>query len=330
MELRLLRYFVAVAEELNVTRAAERLHTAQPSLSQQIRHLEDMIGAPLFHRRKHHLELTEAGRALLEDSRRILNDTERVLTRARQIGRTEAGAIIIAMVPGPEGKMFTQILPALLREHPDIKLTLRSLTSPEQILALCHREINLGFLRGPINDDEIASEVVLREDVVAVLPARHPLAARKRIAVADLTELPLVQMSRAIAPRYPRYDEQHRRVGWSSVSSLVRDREHYDSVERGFSWPRFHPISAYVEGILPKNVVVRPLALRPTPQHELLIAYRKDDTLPALAYFLGMLRKSQVVIGGIYDLLLIIQKALFKQETPREPCTAWTSRSKVL
>jgi len=293
MELRLLRYFVAVAEELNVTRAAERLHTAQPSLSQQIRHLEDMIGAPLFHRRKHHLELTEAGRALLEDSRRILNDTERVLTRARQIGRTEAGAIIIAMVPGPEGKMFTRVLPALLREHPDIKLTLRSLTSPEQILALCHREINLGFLRGPINDDEIASEVVLREDVVAVLPARHPLAARKRIAVADLTELPLVQMSRAIAPAI------HDMMNSIAASAGVRfqvlcETENILTLLNAVSAGRgFSLFSAYVEGILPKNVVVRPLALHPTPQHELLIAYRKDDTLPALAYFLGMLRKAK-------------------------------------
>lgn len=293
MELRLLRYFVAVAEELNVTRAAERLHTAQPSLSQQIRRLEGMIGAPLFHRRKHRLELTKAGRALLDDSRRILSDTERALVRARQIGRTEAGAITIAMVPGPEGKMFTQVLPALLRERPDIKVTLRSLTSPEQILALRNREINLGFLRGPIEDDEIASEVVLREDVVVVLPARHPLAARKKIALAELIDLPLIQMSRAIAPAI--HDMMNNIAASAGIQfQVLCETENIMTLLNAVSSGRgFTLFSAYVEGILPKNAVVRPLALRPVPQHELLSAYRKDDMLPALAYFLGKLRKAK-------------------------------------
>jgi DNA-binding transcriptional LysR family regulator len=170
-------------------------------------------------------------------------------------------------------------------------VTLRSLSSPEQIVALQNREINLGFLRGPIEDDEIVSEAVLREDVVAVLPAKHPLASRRRIPLPNLTELPLIQMSRSGAPAL------HDMMDTIAASAGIRFRVICEmdnlltllnaiAAGRGFSL-----LSAYVEGILPKNVVVRPLALYPTPQLEILIAYRKDDTLPALAYFLKMLRK---------------------------------------
>jgi len=157
MELRLFRYFVAVAEELNVTRAAEQLHTAQPSLSQQIRQLEGIVGAPLFHRDKHRLQLTEAGRVLLPTAKSILASVEDALVEARAVARTEEWTIALGMVPGPEGKIFSHILPILLRYHPNIQLLLKTMTAPEQIRALQKREISAGFVRGPILDPEIAS-----------------------------------------------------------------------------------------------------------------------------------------------------------------------------
>ena len=155
MELRLLRYFVAVAEELSITRAAEHLHTAQPSLSQQIRQLEDIVGSPLFHRDKHRLRLTESGTTLLPEAKQILAATADAILHARLAARHEAGTISIGMVPGPEGKVFSSLIPLFLRANPDVQLLLRTCTAPEQIQALLKREINVGLLRGPIEEDEI-------------------------------------------------------------------------------------------------------------------------------------------------------------------------------
>ena len=291
MELRLLRYFVAVAEELNFTRAAERLHIAQPSLSQQVRQLEAEIGAPLFLRDKHRLELTEAGRIFLRESRNILNYTNHAISVTRQAARAEAGLITIAMVPGPEGKMFSRVLSSLLIKHPEVQIVLRSLTSPEQVLALESREINVGLLRGPIDNPDSACEVIDREDVVAVLPADHALARQNPVSLAALlAALPLIQVSRTTAPTVHDTIKQvaesagvptHQRLEAESVTAIL------SAVASGLG---FGLHGAYVEQILPHDAVVRPLDLDPCPKLELLVAYRRDDRLPALAAFLELLR----------------------------------------
>ena len=180
MELRLLRYFVAVAEELNVSRAAERLHTSQPSLSQQVKRLEQIVGTPLFRREKYHLQLTEAGRVFLEHAQSILREVEVAMLLARQAAQGEAGQIAIGLMPGAEGKVFSAVLAKLVRDYRDVHIALRTLSSPEQIKALQNHEINIGFLRGPINDEQIACEVFDRERILAILPAQHPLAGRER------------------------------------------------------------------------------------------------------------------------------------------------------
>lgn len=294
MELRLLRYFVAVAEDLSFTRAAERLHIAQPSLSQQIRQLETEIGAPLFLRDKHRLELTEAGRIFLAESRTILDYTTHALNVTRQAARAEAGMITIAMVPGPEGKIFSRVLSQLLLKNPELQIVLRSLSSPEQVLALENREINVGLLRGPIEDENIASEVIDSEDVVAVLPANHRLARRATVNLGELlAELPLIQVSHTTAPTVHDKIKQlaqsagvtaHRLLEAESVTAIL------GAVASGLG---FGLHGAYVEDIVPHNAVVRPLDLDPKPKLELLVAHRRDDKLPALATFLNLLRSAK-------------------------------------
>ena len=292
MELRLLRYFVAVAEELNITRAAERLHTAQPSLSQQIRQLELILGIPLFYRNKHHLELTEAGRVFLGETRTILKDVERAITLARQAARAEAGQLTLAMVPGLEGRVFSRTVPTLLRNYPDIQIILRSLTSPQQIVALQKKEINVGFLRGPIEDEEIASEVIMREKVVAVMPAGHDLAKMQRVSVTKLASLPLIQISRAIAPTVHDVANVIEKQAGTQFKTLLETEDLLTSLNAVASGLGFSFFAEYVEQILPKGVVARPLDLAPVPELELLVAYRKDDRLPALGFFLSLLRES--------------------------------------
>ena len=292
MEFRLLRYFVAVAEELNITRAAERLHTAQPSLSQQIRQLELILGVPLFCRDKHHLELTEAGRVFLGESRTILKNVEHAITLARQAARAEAGQITLGMVPGPESKVFSRTVPTLLRNYPDIQIILRSLTSPEQIVALQNKGINVGFLRGPIEDEEIASEVIMREKVVAVLPASHELAKMQRVSVTKLAALPMIQISRAIAPAVHDAANLIAKQAGTQFKTLLETENLLTSLNAVASGLGFSLFAEYVEQILPKGAVARALDLDPVPELELLVAYRKDDRLPALGFFLSVLRES--------------------------------------
>jgi LysR family transcriptional regulator, hca operon transcriptional activator len=167
MDQRHLRYFIAVAEEMSFTRAVERLHTVQPSLSQQIRRREEIVGTQLFHRQKCSLQLTEAGRIFLQESRRILQYTDHAIALARNAARAEAGFMTIGFVPGAEGEIFPRVLPILRGKYPDIELSLRNMTTPEQLEALQNHEINVGFLRPPIDNPDIAYETVWHESVAA-------------------------------------------------------------------------------------------------------------------------------------------------------------------
>ena len=196
MDQRYLRYFIAVAEELSFTRAADRLHTVQPSLSQQIKKLEDIVGTPLFHRDTRHVQLTEAGRVFLPEARNVLQATDYAIALARQAARTQAGQLTIGFLPGAESRVFGNVLPVLRSRCPEIQLSLRSLSSPEQIAALQNHQINVGFLRGPIEDSEIAWEVVTREPIVAAVPAQHALAKLERIPIPMLAQVPLVFITR--------------------------------------------------------------------------------------------------------------------------------------
>jgi LysR family hca operon transcriptional activator len=291
MELRLFRYFVAVAEELNVTRAAEQLHTAQPSLSQQIRQLENIVGTPLFHRDKHRLQLTEAGRVLLPTAKSILASVASALTEARAVARTEEWTIALGMVPGPEGKIFSHILPVLLRYHPDIQLLLKTMSAPEQIRALLKRELTAGFLRGPIESSDIASEIYMREDVVVVLPQSSKLAELPRVPVSELAKMKLVTISAEVAPLvHNMAKEIERRAGVKFQEGFCSENiiTSLNAVASGLGFSFF---SAYVGEIVPKGVVARPLELDPVPQLDLLFAYRADDRLPALAKLVSLVRE---------------------------------------
>jgi len=243
--------------------------------------------------------LTEAGRVFLRESRTILRDVEHAITLARQAARAEAGQIPLGMVPGPESKVFSRAVPILLRNYPDIQIILRSLTSPEQIVALQNKEINVGFLRGPIDDEEIASEVIMREKVVAVLPASHELAKMQRVSVTKLADLPLIQISRAIAPAVHDAADVIAKQAGTQFKTLLETENLLTSLNAVASGLGFSLFAEYVEQILPKGVVARALDLDPVPELELLVAYRKDDRLPALGFFLSVLRESVQMDGDL-------------------------------
>ena len=143
MELRHLRYFVAVAEELNFTRAAERLYTSQPSLSEQIRNLEEEIGYPLLNRTRRKVELTEAGAVFLDDAREILQKVDEAVIRAGKAASQAREVLTIGFVPAAEVRIFPAVLPAFRAAFPQVDVVLRSLTSNEQEGAMARGELDL-------------------------------------------------------------------------------------------------------------------------------------------------------------------------------------------
>jgi DNA-binding transcriptional LysR family regulator len=205
MELRHLRYFVAVAEELHFHRAAERLHISQPPLSQQIRALERELGVALFERNRRRVELTPAGASFLEEARGILEATERAADNARRVAAGELGSLRIGFVGSAT---FSPTLPAILREfrdcYPDVDLRLRELQTTEQLASLTAGRIDVGVIRGPLESADLAAGlellVIQREQLVVAVHDSHPLAPKRRLRAADLRGETFVILRRREAP----------------------------------------------------------------------------------------------------------------------------------
>ncbi len=189
IDLRHLRYFVAVAEERHFGRAAARLHMAQPPLSQAIRALENDLGVQLFLRTTRRVDLTAAGAAYLVRSRTILASVDDAGHEARQVAAGAVGRLAVGCV----GSATYSLLPALARglcaELPGIDFAFRGeMLVPDQIRALRAGQIDIALLRPPVADPAISLQVLRRERLVAALPATHPYAAVKRVSLADLCE----------------------------------------------------------------------------------------------------------------------------------------------
>ncbi|HEY0171929.1 MAG TPA: LysR substrate-binding domain-containing protein [Pyrinomonadaceae bacterium] len=215
IELRHLRYFAAVAEELHFGRAAERIGIAQPPLSQQIKSLEELVGYPLFERRPQ-VRLTTAGEALLEVARRTLAQVEEGLELTRRAGRGEAGKISV----GFAASILTTALPEILRtyreQYPGVELRLRELSSAAQAAALADGSIDVGFVReAVVQGSDLVCEPILREEFVAVLPPSHSLAEREQLPLGDMAGEPFVHFPRAVAPAlYDQIADACRRAGF--------------------------------------------------------------------------------------------------------------------
>ena len=195
MELRHLRYFIAVAEELHFTRAAERLHIGQPPLSHAIQVLEADVGALLFERTKRSVRMTEAGKLYLIDARRILALADQAAQTARRAHRGEAGELRIGFTfSTPLTPLFATVINRYRQQFPAVSLTLHEMATQGQVEALHQRRLDLGFVRPPEDADTAGIALSsLREDrLVVVLPRAMALARQKEIHMAQLKDLPFV------------------------------------------------------------------------------------------------------------------------------------------
>jgi len=191
MELRHFRYFVAVAEELNFTRAAARLHIGQPPLSMQIRDLEEEIGAQLFARNKRRVQLTEAGHAFLGQARAVLAQAAQAAEEARRAANGERGMLRIGFTSSlPYTPILPDVLFAYRARYPEVELQLAEMFTSDQFAALSREQIDIGFVRhvgGPVPSG-IAVREIGSDPLRIVLNAAHPLAGRSHIAIAELAD----------------------------------------------------------------------------------------------------------------------------------------------
>lgn len=204
MELRHLRYFAAVAEELNFTRAAAKLHLAQPSLTRQIHNLEEEIGVRLLNRSKSQVALTEEGRSFLVDARRILVMASESVLAVQRLSRGESGQLNIGYLSNFDFALLPETLGAFRQAFPHIALNLFDMSPAEQYRAIETRKIDLGFvgLPPPAAAGYLQWESIARHRTVAVLPATHPLARKRLVRLAELETMFFVGMSEKTNPGF--------------------------------------------------------------------------------------------------------------------------------
>ncbi|APZ42271.1 LysR substrate-binding domain-containing protein [Acidihalobacter ferrooxydans] len=200
IELRHLRYFIAVANELHFSRAAERLGISQPPLSQQIRQLEDTIGTPLLCRSNRRVELTEAGRAFVTEARAILRHSEHAVELARRVARGEAGELRIGFTAStPLSRHIPRTISAFRRERPDVHLQLEELPTLQQIDALLGRRLHLGIMRPAVLPPTLEAQALFSDPLVAVMPSEHAhlrqLDRAYRLPLNALADEPFVVFS---------------------------------------------------------------------------------------------------------------------------------------
>lgn len=212
MELRHLRYFVAVAEESHFGRAAALLHIAQPPLSQQIKQLEQELGVRLLNRTTRHVELTPAGARFLERARNILAETEAATEEVRRVASGEVGRVSIGFVGTATYAVLPRLAQLLKTELPDLQVDLHGeILTPELVAGLRDHTLDLAILRPPVGDADISVSTLRRERLVAVLSRRHPLAGRDEVALADLRDETFIS-----------YPSHHRSVMYPTLLDACR------------------------------------------------------------------------------------------------------------
>jgi LysR family hca operon transcriptional activator len=288
MELRHLRYFVAVAEAGSVTVAAERiLHTSQPSLSRQIRDLEEEVGAQLLTRTARGIELTPAGRAFLEHARVALAQVVAAAEAGRRVAHPAKPCFVIGFLTGHESSWMPEAMQVLRDELPNIDVMISSQYSPLLADGLSKGKIDAAFLRREQGAPDLAFRLLVKEPLVVILPSDHRLAALKAISPGDLVGETFVGVSntapvlRGVIDNYlkrsgiditPAHEVDHVVMGVSLIAST-----------RGVGL-----LPAYAQNFLHPSITSRPLKGY-TPTVELVLGYKKSNESPILKLLLSRL-----------------------------------------
>jgi DNA-binding transcriptional LysR family regulator len=209
MELRHLRSFLAVAETLNFSRAAERLHVSQPALSRQVQDLELTLDVALFSRAKGRVALTDAGRTLVEHARELLARSENAATHVQAVARGECATVEVGYAPSLAVQLLPLVLERLAQSHPSLNLRMHDMSSDEMNEGLKSGALDLAYTVGGsvLGEPGLVKETLVSYPVCVAMGRTHPLARRKQIALADLANAPLLGYARAAYPEYPEWVE---------------------------------------------------------------------------------------------------------------------------
>jgi DNA-binding transcriptional LysR family regulator len=287
MELRHLRYFVAVGDTLNFGRAALALHIAQPPLSRAIRALEGELGTTLFHRGTRGVTLTRAGAALLPEARRLLRDAEALRQNARQYAAGEAGTLAIGFVSTAAYNVLPRLVPAFRARRPGVRLSLREVTSDVQMPALVAGEIDVGFVIAASLPPPLAYAPLHREPLIAALPARRRWPSR--VPLRMLAREPFILFPRGVAPElHDAIVAMCRRAGFAPrIGQEAIQMQTIVSLVAGGMGVALVPAS--LEHLRRDGVVYRRLAER-SPSVEIGLAWRASDDSPLTRAFVAEAR----------------------------------------
>jgi DNA-binding transcriptional LysR family regulator len=290
MELRHLRYFVAVADTLNFTRAAAALHLAQPSLTRQIQNLEEEIGVRLLDRTKKNVALTEEGRAFLVDARRLLALATESIQSVQRLSRGDTGQLNIGYLSTFNFDLLPKTLAMFRQGYPHVALNLFDMNPAEQFRALEARKIDLGFvgLRFPSASESLEWECLARYKTVVALPLKHPLAKQKTVALRDLKTMFFVGMSEKSHPGFRNWLSQTCEPA-GFTPRILQDAELEPGLMRfvaeglGVTLAR-----EQIKNIPHPGVAFRPLT--PAVKSDYWIAWNRDNVSSALRDYIKILK----------------------------------------
>ena len=291
MELRQLKYFVAVAEELHFGRAAERVHICQPPLSQQIKNLEEELGARLFNRDSRKVSLTEAGKAFLEDAREILGRAEEAAMRVLRMGRGQEGRVTVGFVLPTLDTLFPEAIREFRLSHPLVELILHEMGTAAQLEALQAHGLDLGFIR--MFQQEAAGlifERIVEEPYILAIPFDHPLASKKQVHVDLLGGEPLILFPRRTHPAL------HDRIissvrGSAGIPSVVQEvTTKATAIALASAGIGLALVPESAKKQKRKGVVFRRIVGQ-LPKVELSLVWKQENDDPCLHNFINLIRR---------------------------------------
>jgi DNA-binding transcriptional LysR family regulator len=289
VEHRLLRYVIAVAEELHFSRAALRLHVSQPTLSKQIRDLEDYLGVRLFDRSNRQVRLTPAGRSFVKQARRSLILSDRAVQTAKGASLPEECLVSIGYAPHMNLRLLSVVRSLSTIERPELKLKLISSHTNDQVRALLDGTIQAGLVTLPIRNDSLVVKSLLREPIAVVLPERHLLGGRKDVHLRELSGNPVISMPRYLNPiSYDHLHMQLKKLGYQAnvAQEVTTDREVLYMVAEGVGIA-FMKVSAIP--VDQRGLVCHTLR-DPSLVEETGIAYRRDNRSEKVKALISLLR----------------------------------------
>jgi len=288
MELRHLKYFIAVAEEGSLTVAAERrLHTAQPSLSRQIRDLEYEVGTPLFTRSARGVELTPAGRVFLDHARLALAQAETGIEAARRAAQPSKPTFALGFLTGQEVDWLPAATRVLRDQLPNIEVTVTSQYSPDLAQSLRRGKLDLAFMRPEAQMPDLDYKPVLKEPLIVVLPSDHRLASRESVSLEDMAAETFIGMSDT-APTLRVEIDRHLEQSGLGIQQAHRVDNLAMAMSLIASTRGVALIPQYAKTFLPWAITWRPLA-GPPVTIDLVVGYSRTNTSPVLALFLSRL-----------------------------------------